>query len=191
MFPIYLASTSPRRKQLLEQIGLPFQLIKPEIEEIMDTDLDAEELVKKMAILKAKSVENKVDSGLIIAADTIVVKGQRILGKPADEKDAYKMLNLLSGKSHYVYSAVVLLEKGTGKMETIVEKTKVTMRKLNEEEIQAYVASGEPLDAAGAYKIQEKGAKFVIRIEGCFYNVVGLPIAKLVEILKSFNVDLC
>ncbi|NVM52226.1 MAG: septum formation protein Maf [Candidatus Helarchaeota archaeon] len=185
---IYLASESPRRSMLLQKIGLNFRRIKPNAEEISEEDLEPEEYVITNAVRKARSILPQIDEGIIIAADTIVVKDSEILGKPLDEKDAIRMLSKLSGASHDVYTAIVLLEKGTNKMEVEIEQTRVEMRKISSKQIQKYVESGEPLDAAGAYKIQERGAKFIRRIEGCYYNVVGLPISMLVEMLKKFNV---
>ncbi|MFX1295238.1 MAG: Maf family protein [Promethearchaeota archaeon] len=186
---IYLASASPRRKMLLSKVGINFQLIKPKYEEKMDDKLEPEEYAKKNAIQKVKSVLNKITDGLIITADTIVVKDNEILGKPKDKDDARRMLEILSGTSHFVVTAIVVFNKGLNKMENKVERTKVFMRDMSKKEIQRYIDSGEPLDAAGAYKIQEKGAKFIKRIEGCYYNVVGLPIATLIEMLKKFNVE--
>ncbi len=188
---IYLASKSPRRRMLLEKLGLNIQLIEPMSDDLAENEVDPVKYTKDKAIKKAKSVLDKVDEkAIIIAADTIVMKGKEILEKPKDKEDAIQMLTKLSGTSHFVYTAVVVLEKTTKKMEVEVEKTKVEMRKISKEEIQRYVDSGEPLDAAGAYKIQEKGMKFIKRIEGCFYNVIGLPVATLVEMLKKFNIEL-
>lgn len=186
---IYLASESPRRSMLLQKIGLDFEHIKPNAEEITETQLGPEEYVKTNAIKKARSVLSQIDDGIIIAADTVVVKDDEILGKPLDENDAIRMLSKLSGAIHDVYTAIVVLEKGTDRMEIEVEQTRVEMRELSTKEIQKYVESGEPLDAAGAYKIQERGAKFIRGIEGCYYNVVGLPISTLVEMLKKFNIN--
>ena len=186
---IYLASESPRRSMLLQKIGIDFEHIKPNAEEITETQLSPEEYVKTNAIKKARSVLSQIDDGIIIAADTVVVKDDEILGKPLDENDAIRMLSKLSGAIHDVYTAIVVLEKGTDRMEIEVEQTRVEMREISTKEIQKYVESGEPLDAAGAYKIQERGAKFIRWIEGCYYNVVGLPISTLVEMLKKFNIN--
>ena len=174
---------------LLKKIGLDFQLIEPTSEETVEENLSAEEYTKKIAVQKAYSVLDDIKEGVIIAADTVVVKDSEILGKPKDKKDALRMLTKLNGTSHFVFTAVVVLDKKSEKLEVAVEKTKVEMRQISERELQMYIESGEPLDAAGAYKIQEKGAKFIKRIEGCYYNVVGLPIATLVEILKRFDIE--
>ena len=187
---IYLASASPRRSMLLKKIGINFERIFPKVEEILEEGINPETLVRRNAILKAKNVLNEIDEGIIIAADTIVVTDHNVLGKPKDTQEAYRMLMMLSGISHDVYTAVVVLEKSSNVMEITVEKTKVTMRKLSEEEVKEYIKSGEPLDAAGAYKIQEMGGKFIKRIEGCYYNVVGFPLATLIEMLRKFKVEI-
>lgn len=187
---IYLASLSPRRRMLLEKIGVPFEVLAPEVEELSENGMDPVEFVKRNAYLKANDVLSRIADGIVIAADTVVVKGEHLLGKPQDKDDAYQMLAKLSGTHHYVYTALVVVEKLTGKKEMVVEKTLVQMRNLTDREIQRYIDSGEPLDAAGAYKIQETGAKFITRIEGCYYNVVGLPIARLVEIFHHFGIEI-
>ena len=185
---IYLASRSPRRRMLLEKAGIKFQVIDPVAEELSVAGKDPEIYAKNTAIKKAISVASKIAEGIIIAADTIVVKGNEILGKPKDKLDAIRMLKKLSGTSHFVLTALVVLDKKSNRMETAIEKTKVEMRKLDENEIEKYADSGEPLDAAGAYKIQEGAATFVRRIEGDYNNVVGLPLASLIEILKKLDI---
>jgi len=186
---IYLASGSPRRRMLLEKVGIEFQVINPVAEELSAAGKDPEIYAKNTAIQKARSVISKIKDGIIIAADTIVVKGNEILGKPKNKQDAMRMLEKLSGTSHFVYTALVVLDKKSNRMETAIEKTKVEMRKLDEKEIQKYVDSGEPMDAAGAYKIQEGAASFIRGIEGDYCNVVGLPLATLIEILKKFDIN--
>lgn len=185
---IYLASGSPRRRMLLEKLKIEFQVINPVAEELFEEGIDPEIYAKNTAIQKAESVVSEIDEGIIIAADTIVVKDNEILGKPKNKQDAIRMLKMLSGTSHFVYTAVVVLDKKSEHMELEIEKTKVEMRKLDNKEIQRYVNSGEPMDAAGAYKIQEGAASFIKRIEGCYYNVVGLPLATLTEMLKKFDI---
>jgi len=185
---IYLASGSPRRKMLLEKMGIKFQVIDQTIEEVPEEGIDPEIYAKNTAIEKAKAAAGEIEEGIIIAADTIVVKDNRILEKPRDKQDAIRMLKMLSGTAHFVYTAVVMLDKKSGRMELELEKTKVEMRKLDYKEIEKYVNSGEPMDAAGAYKIQEGAASFIKRIEGCYYNVVGLPLATLIEMLKKFGI---
>jgi septum formation protein len=188
---LYLASKSPRRKMLFEKLGISFKLISPNSEELLSSELDPVEYVKKNAMEKAKSVLAEVDNGgIIVSADTIVFINGEILEKPKNKEDAIKMLTKLSNNSHFVFTAIVVLDKNTNKLEVEVERTKVEMGKISNEAIQRYVDTGEPLDAAGAYKIQEKGMIFIKRIEGCFYNVIGLPIFTLVEMLKKFNIDI-
>ncbi|HUX99197.1 MAG TPA: Maf family protein [Candidatus Deferrimicrobium sp.] len=186
---LYLASESPRRKMLFEKLGVEFKLLKPRSEKLFGFEGDPVEFVKNKALIKAKSVLNEVENGaIIVSADTIVVINGEILEKPKNKTDAIRMLTRLSDNSHFVYTALVILDKA-GKMEIEVEKTKVEMRAISAEEIQRYVDTEEPLDAAGAYKIQETGMKFIKRIEGCFYNVIGLPVSRLVEMLKQFDIN--
>lgn len=173
---------------LLNKIGIKFHLIEPIYLEELNNEKDPVEYVKINAVEKAKSVIDQIDEGVLISADTIVVKNGEILEKPVDQGDAKRMLEKLSGTSHEVYTAVVVIDKTTSKMEVEVEMTKVFMREIDGEEIQRYIDSKEPFDAAGAYKIQERGSKFITRIEGCFSNVIGLPVATLVKMLEKFNI---
>jgi septum formation protein len=187
---IYLASASPRRRTLLQKLGLEFELIEPEYEELLEKGIDPKAYARQNAIGKARSVLSDINDGLIITADTIVVINGEILEKPRDREDAVRMLKKLSGSSHFVYTAVVVLDAETRQMEVELEETEVVMRDLADREIQQYVESGEPMDAAGAYKIQEGAAKFIKRICGCYHNVIGLPIATLAEMLKKFSVEM-
>ncbi|WP_416151353.1 Maf family protein [Salipaludibacillus sp. HK11] len=185
MKPFVLASQSPRRKELLEQIGLSFTVIPSEVEEkIVETDTP-EEVVASLAYQKAEDVFSRNENKLILAADTIVVIDNIILGKPTDKHDANKMLQLLSGRSHHVLTGVTLLSQDN-KM-TFVEKTRVYFYPLTSEEIVDYIDSGEPFDKAGAYGIQGLGATLVEKINGDYFTIVGLPIAKVVRALKQFN----
>ncbi len=186
---LYLASASPRRNMLLKKFGIDFQRIIPKEEEISKEGIKPKEFARRNAIIKMKSVLDEVDEGIIITADTIVVKNNEILEKPLDNRDASRMLEMLSGTNHFVFTAVVVFEKITKRMEVEIEKTKVFMRRLSKREIQEYIDSGEPLDAAGAYKIQELGGKFIERIDGCYYNVVGLPIVTLIKMLRKFDIE--
>lgn len=142
----------------------------------------------RVALDKARVAACRIETGLVIAADTVVVMGADILGKPGNAPDAQRMLAMLAGKDHRVVSGLVLRDAASGRTETQVVSTKVWFRELTRDEIDAYVATGEPLDKAGAYGIQEKGALLVDRIEGCYYNVVGLPLAVLGELLRRFGV---
>lgn len=185
---IILASTSPRRKELLSRMGLSFKAVSPDVEEDMRMDLPPSELVMELSGQKAQAVyEREGGSALIIAADTVVSLDGAVLGKPADELDAFKMLTTLSGTRHQVYTGITVL--WNGERVTEFEATDVTFRDLNQEEIEAYIATGEPMDKAGAYGIQGYGALFVEGISGDFYNVMGLPVCRLGRILARLGVQ--
>jgi MAF protein len=186
---IYLASDSKARKQLLEIFGLKFKILSSGIEEkIKPGKLSFAALVKTNAARKAKAVSQKVKNGIIISADTIVVDGKRIFGKPRNMAEAHKMLKNLSGRPQWIYSGVCVLDKDTNKIKVACEKTKIYMDSLTDKEIDAYFKFVSPLDKAGSFDIQGKGAFFIRRIEGCFYNVVGLPLRKLYRMLKELGI---
>jgi septum formation protein len=174
---IILASASPRRKQLLEQVGLIFDIIPSDVDEDVFAHHDP---------LKAQNVAMKVQKGLIIGADTQVIVDGKVLGKPIDKTDAMNMISILSGKTHKVITGIAIIDVDTGRKETWVETTMVTFRKLTLDEILSYIDSGEYEGKAGAYGIQGRAAAFVERIEGCYFNVVGLPLSKLMERLRRF-----
>ncbi len=186
---IILASGSPRRKELLEQAGYTFTV------EVSDADENVENLapgplVEELSLRKAMAVaaHHKAadDSCKIVGSDTIVVLDDKVLGKPVDEKDAMEMLKTLSGREHEVYTGVTIITVESGKIvktEQFYECTKVMMREMDEEEIAAYIATGDPLDKAGAYGIQGPAAIFISGIQGDYYNVVGLPICHLSTVL--------
>jgi septum formation protein len=185
--PLVLASTSPRRAMLLTQVGLPFVVIPPIAKELSPTDGDFVDIVMRNAETKARSVVGKADGRLVIGADTIVDLNGQPLNKPTDPDDARRMLSLLSGRSHRVHTGIVVIDSATGRLERDAATTRVYFRQLGADEINAYVQSGQPLDKAGSYGIQERGALFIERVEGCFFNVVGLPLAKLWEMLKRMG----
>ena len=189
---IILASTSPRRSKILKEKGFKFDVYPVKVnEEEITQNYPPESAVKKIATTKTLIAAEKIKNGIIIGADTIVVYNNKILGKPRDKSEAIDMLRLLSGKIHEVITAISVIEIKDGeKYREYVEcvKTKVKMKKLSEEEIRAYVATGEPMDKAGAYAIQGLGGIFIEWINGCYYNVMGLPIAKLYEMLKKINI---
>ncbi len=184
---IILASASPRRAQLLRQLGFDFKVHPSHIDEDLE-GLRPVELVRTLAKDKALSVASEYDQGLVIGADTIVVFDNRILGKPADEKEALSMLSSLSGNTHLVYTGVSLADASTEEERNFVVETKVTFSTLECELIERYVATGSPMDKAGAYGIQDDwGSVFVERIEGDYYNVVGLPLNRLYRELDRFR----
>ena len=177
--PIYLASKSPRRKKLLKQIGINFKSLNVDLdEEIFDGEHPIK-TVKRLAEEKLNIAVEKIDEGIVITADTIVVLNKQIIGKPKNKKDAFKILKMLSGNTHYVYTGFAIKNISTNKMIVDYEKTAVTFRELNREEIENYIKSKSPMDKAGAYGIQDYGAVFVEKINGCYYNVMGLPLAKV------------
>jgi len=178
--PLFLASKSPRRKKLLQQLNLKFKVISVEIDESRKGKETPVNMVKRLAEEKLIASMKNIGEGIIITADTIVVLNGEILGKPLDRAEAKKMLNTLSGKTHIVYTGFVVCNTKTGKSITDYEKTFVTFRKLGSKEIENYIKSGSPMDKAGAYGIQDDfGAVFIKKINGDYYNVVGLPISKL------------
>jgi septum formation protein len=190
---LVLASASPRRQVLLSLIGIPFRVVPSGIEEDLSpaSASDVGSFVERAAAEKARAVAEKVGEGLILGADTVVVVEGEPLGKPKDEADAARMLRLLSGRDHQVCTGIALMQVEGGRRISDLrahEATTVTFRELSEGEIQAYIATGEPMDKAGAYAVQGRGAALVKRIEGCYYNVVGLPLARLVELLFQLGI---
>ena len=186
--PIVLASASPRREALLALIGVPC-VIRPAhhcVESAVCDSDDPAARVEAAALAKAEPVAAERPGALVLGADTVVVAGNRVLGKPASPSEAVEMLRALSGRSHRVYTGLALVR---GEHRSIGhEVTEVTMRTLGDDEIATYVATGEPRDKAGGYAIQGKGAVLVCAIRGDYYNVVGLPLARLAEMLKEFGV---
>ncbi|MDE0041553.1 MAG: Maf family protein [Candidatus Poribacteria bacterium] len=178
---IILASASPRRAELLKQIGLDFQVCPSDLAEAIKTRTPPTKLVEELALMKAQTVGKRFNRGLIIGADTIVVINQQIIGKPENDHHAIEILSRLSGNRHKVITGVSLLDLDREQQVVWSESTLVYFRRLRESEILEYVRSHDVLDKAGAYGIQEKAAAFVSRIEGCYFNVVGLPLASLVE----------
>ncbi|MES9671040.1 Maf family protein [Bacillus pseudomycoides] len=187
MKKLILASGSPRRKELLELAGVPFEIVVSEIEETIGAYSSPADIVMSLALQKASAVVEHHEDSVVLGADTIVTYESRILGKPKDEAEAKEILQLLSGKTHEVYTGVALISKE--KTVTFYERAEVMFWELTEEEIDAYIATKEPLDKAGSYGIQGKGSIFVQHIQGDYYSVVGLPIARLVRELKQFDND--
>jgi septum formation protein len=181
---LILASQSPRRRELLTRAGFPFDVRLPEhpVEEIPRPGERPEAYVRRLSEEKARSVHAEAGE-IILGADTIVVVGDHILEKPSDHRDAARMLRLMSGRDHLVITGICLLRDGRAQVET--ETTIVHFAELSEIEIVEYVASGEPVDKAGAYGIQGRASKFITRIEGDYPNVVGLPVAHVYRMLKD------
>ena len=211
MDKIILASQSPRRRELLTQIGMPFQVIPSSVEEVI-TETDPGLVVQQLSRQKAENVaesvlrdrkdggqleknagqeENSREGILVIGADTVVSYQGQILGKPADADDAFRMLSMLQGKAHSVFTGVTLIRKGPQEewQVTFAEETRVYMYPMSEEEIRWYVKTGEPMDKAGAYGIQGLCARFVEKTEGDYNNVVGLPVGRIWQELKNRKVQ--
>lgn len=179
---LILASQSPRRKELLQLLGIPFAVQVSHADESMDPALCPAEAVALVSLRKARATGREAGQ-VVIAADTIVVCDDRILGKPVDEADACRMLRLLSGRSHQVMTGLtVLADRGEF---TCTEITDVVFRPLTDREIRRYVASGDPMDKAGAYGIQSGAALFAEKLHGDYYNVMGLPVCRLVQVLQQ------
>lgn len=194
---LVLASSSPRRKELVASLALslPVSILSTDTDETYESDWTPEEIVERLSLRKGKGAESMLrqlgddkPGTLILAADTIVVLDGNILGKPEGDEEAVRMLSSLQGRAHDVYSGIALLEAGTDNRITASRSTKVRMKPLGDDRIRRYVASGEPRDKAGAYGIQGYGASLVDSIEGCYFNVVGLPLSLLSDLLKRFGV---
>lgn len=183
---IILASASPRRKELLEMAGFTPEIMPSRADETTDIS-DPEEMVRELSKRKAKSVAQEVDDGIVIGSDTVVYIDGQVLGKPSDEEDAAYMLKLLSGRFHFVSTGVTLIKVSGGKvMDTgnFCETTKVYVEPLTDEEIQEYIATKEPMDKAGAYGIQGAFGKHISYLEGDYYTVVGLPLARTYQAIR-------
>ncbi len=182
-----LASNSPRRKEILQKLKIPFMVRTSQTSEEVYIGEDPEIYVQRMAEAKAEKVAESFRDALVIGSDTIVCLGGDILGKPSDKKEAFAMLRKISGKSHLVYTAVCMISKAKGQKIAILEKTVVDFAELTDREIQEYIDTEEPMDKAGSYGIQDQGALFVEGITGCFYNVMGLPIRRVYEELQKIE----
>jgi septum formation protein len=186
---IILASRSKARQKLLRQMGLKFTAAASGVRESHVLRGKVSRLVMDNAMKKAFDVARRYRSGIVIGADTVVLAGKKIIGKPRDLRDAHRTLRLLSRSAQWVYSGVAVIDIDNGRTYLDYEKTKVYMYKLSDEQIRNYFKKVSPLDKAGSFDIQGMGGMFIDRIEGCFYNVVGLPIAKLALMLRSVGVD--
>lgn len=185
MEKIILASGSPRRSELLAQVGIPFEVLVSEADEII-AKTEPGEIVEELSLCKARAVTDKITVGhpLVLGADTIVVQDGKVLGKPRSEEEAFQMLQSLSGRTHAVYTGVTFIQ---GMREySFHEKTEVCVYPMTEEEIRTYIAGGECMDKAGAYGIQGSFAAYVQGINGDYYTVMGLPIGRVYQELKKF-----
>ncbi len=188
---LILASQSPRRRELLSVLGLRFEIVTPHIDERRSPSEAPEAYARRLSREKAQAVAGIVDSpALILAADTIVVDGDDVLEKPGDADEATAILKRLRGRTHTVFTATTLLDSDSGRMETRSPGSPVTMRPYTDKEIAAYVASGDPMDKAGAYAIQHAEFHPVSSYGGCFANVMGLPLCEVIALLQRFGVEL-
>ncbi|MFW6035514.1 MAG: Maf family protein [Halothermotrichaceae bacterium] len=188
MSKLVLASMSPRRQELMKRMGFNFTVVPSKIDEEKYIDLSPVEMVQQLAEAKALEVAGLVEDTVVIAADTIVLYNGKILGKPQDQQQAFKTLKKLQGDKHTVITGISVCNTDN-KIVTDYDQTEVFMRSISEKEIRGYVTTGEPMDKAGAYGIQGLGGIFVERIKGSYFTVMGLPIHKLVLMLKKFEVE--
>ena len=180
-----LASRSPRRAEILRAVGWPFEIMVAGVDETLKPNESPDEYVRRLSSAKANAVASRVEHGLVLGADTTVVVDNHILGQPSDGDDARRMLKLLSGRWHEVLTSVALVRAGgTATPVEAIETTRVRFAELSDVEIDWYVSTGEPLDKAGAYGIQEKAALFVEEIQGDYFNVMGLPIRLVYELVR-------
>ena len=187
--PLILASASPRRAELLRQLGVEFTVVPSDAPEVHDDQLTAREISQLNAYRKARGVAKRFPDALVLGADTLVYLDTTLLGKPAHLEDAYRMLSRLSGRTHEVVTAICLLHLRTHRQKLFFESTAVTFRALDAVNIRRYLAKVNPLDKAGAYAIQEQGDLIVEKISGSYTNVVGLPVEKLREQLEIWRRD--
>ena len=186
--PLVLASTSPRRRWLLEKLGRDFDVLAPDIAEVGRAGESPDDFAQRMADEKAAEVAPRRADAWILAADTVVVLDATVLGKPRDTAEAVAMLTTLAGRSHTVFTGVALLRPGGVAVERVVVGTPVVFRDLSAEEIGGYIATGEPFDRAGAYAIQGEGAHLVDRVEGSYTNVIGLPLPEVAVWLRRWRI---
>ena len=183
---VILASGSPRRKSLFELMGFEFEVITSDVDEKEEEYIYPEVKVLELSYKKAAKVAENVKEGIVVGADTIVVLDDNVLEKPEDNQQAKKMLRTLSGRTHTVYTGFSILQKPEGRCVSEYSKTEVSFRDLKDDEIDAYIATKSPFDKAGGYGIQDFGALFVNKVDGCFYNVMGFPVTKFYSTMRQF-----
>lgn len=186
MKPFILASGSPRRKELLEQVHYSFEIQTSAVDETIEVGLSPAEVVQQLAMRKAKDVFKTATNSVVLGSDTLVVNDDQILGKPSDENEARETLRLLSGRTHHVYTGVAIYSSSD--VISFFERTTVEFYPLSDDEIEMYIQSGEPFDKAGSYGIQGLGAYLVKQMTGDYYSVVGLPLAKTMRALKTVGI---
>jgi septum formation protein len=191
---LILASSSPRRQELIRSLGLPYEIISSNADETVEESLTPAEIVEVLALRKAQAVCEQIQPsdkrGIVIGSDTIVVFQGQVLGKPTDVQDSFRMLSALQGETHQVYSGIACVESQSGEFQVSHRVTHVRMKPLTDEQIRRYIATGEPQDKAGSYAIQGLGATIVEGIEGDYFNVVGLSLSLLSDLLKSYGIHI-
>ncbi len=190
MAKLVLASASPRRQELMEMLGFNFTIVPSKIDEEQYNHLGPVEMVKELARAKAEEVAALVEDTVVIGSDTIVVLDDKVLGKPSDQTEARDMLRKLQNRRHSVYTGIAVWDTFSGQVVVDYDKTDVFMGSITDKDILEYVKTGEPMDKAGAYGIQGVGGIFVEKINGSYFTVMGLPIHKLVKILKDFDISI-
>ncbi|MDD3839613.1 MAG: Maf family protein [Clostridia bacterium] len=191
MHQIILASKSPRRVEILKELGMDVIVVPSDIDETLNCIDSPEQIVMDLALRKAKRVIDTGDMpGIVIGADTIVVADGKILGKPDSIEDAYNMIKMLQGRYHNVITGVALIDSDTGRTIVDYQKTKVKIKTLSDSQIIKYLNKEKVFDKAGSYAIQGYGSVIVEKIDGCYFNVVGLPVSKLYDMLKKFGIDM-
>jgi septum formation protein len=187
---LILASGSPRRTELLTKARIPYEVVPSAYVEDNHRDACPRDTVLRNALGKAREVAARVKRGIVLGADTVVSLDDHVLYKPKNEEDAFRMLRSLSGQVHEVYTGFALVDAASGREHTEFAIAKVTFKQLSDEEIRAYIATGEPLDKAGSYAMQEGGVRYVTNVNGCPSTVIGLPIPPLIEALEKFGYEL-
>jgi septum formation protein len=187
---LILASASPRRSELLANLGVSFAVKPAAIDETLDSSLPIADAVALLAEQKARAVATQLEGGIVLGADTIVLLGHEVLGKPVDRVDAERMLRALRGRRHEVVTGIALVDQRSGRSERVAVTSRIRMRDVSDAEIARYVESGEPMDKAGSYAIQGAAAAFIAEIEGCYTNIVGLPLCETAALLRRSGLAL-
>lgn len=190
MKTLVLASSSPRRQELIQMLGLPFEIATNDVDETVSNDLSPKQIVEELSLRKAQASTARItdSQSIVIGSDTIVVYLEEVLGKPKDQEDAFRMLKLIEGKTHQVYTGITCIDVGESRIVTRSRVTDVRMKALSDEQIRAYIATGEPMDKAGAYAVQGIGSTIVESINGDHFNVVGMSLSLLSEMLEELGV---
>lgn len=190
MKTLVLASASPRRQELIQTFGIPVRIIVSDVDESTPSDWHPQQVVEQLAMRKAQAVLGDIrDHEIVVGSDTIVVLNDVILGKPKDEAEAIRMISALQGTTHFVYSGIACIDKASGRAIVDYRRTAITMAPLSDEQVRRYVATGEPMDKAGAYGIQGKASAFITDMQGDYFSVVGLPISALANLLQQLGVN--